>query len=306
MDLFEAIALSFDDKPAEIRPAILSPYEVGQQPQDIAEVVSEISAEPDQKVEKQTSEPTHSIEVKKVPETASELNPKEQIQIEKEPVELPTHREISEPTSRLDKPRLTMKIKSDEVQLETQPSSKIEVPTSKQPIENTILPSPSTLQDESPTKTVRYKKEDGATEIVQTNQVISNTFLSENHTTYIENLTDITNSQTNQFFESRIENVSPLVHSEPKIEVVYPPIEVAVSALNQFQTVNSEIDQPPRRNDVAKESGQENSKKIVEINIGRIEINAPKSATPTRRITPTRTSPNRLSLDEILKKRGLQ
>lgn len=306
MDLFEAIALSFDDKPAEIRPAILSPYEVGQQPQNIAEDVSEISSESDRKIEKPTSEPARSIEVKKVPETASEVKPKGLIQIEPNPVELPTNRKIGEPTSRQDEPRLTTKSKGDEVQLETPIASKIEVPTSKQPIENATLPSLSTLREESPTKTVRYTKEDGATEVGQTNQVVSNTFLSENHTTNVENLTDITNSQTNQFFESKTENVSSLVHSEPKIEVVYPPIEVAVSASSQFQIVNSEIDQSPRRNDVAKESGQENSKKIVEINIGRIEINAPKSATPTRRITPTRTSPNRLSLDEILKKRGLQ
>lgn len=303
MDLFAAVAQRIENSPPEVRPVVLTPFEAQRQADDFEIEEHEIEAPsakhfpsiPTQSADQIEQPQSQNLEVVPQAERASAtgieslstqaIHSLEQgIPIaESQPQAL---RQSSETTN----PNQEAKIQTPHI------------PESQVPLERLVevkkLP-----ENPEPKKTKAEPQE--VVEMAKTtlSPLINNQFVTEIAATSVEHK-DIS-IQNIEIGGDSITNQSSTTINQEGLRIVIParPIEVALhSTVNNTQLISEAASQPfssdaPSERDPAPSS-------VIDIRIGRIEVNALKSQSPGKRVTTSAPTNNRRSLDDILQKRG--
>ena len=301
MDLFTAVAERMQEASPEIRPVVATPYEVADQG-DGFEIESRETEAP--AVRRQSMEPVEAPysqnETSETVEQSQRIDSRETVS----PTEnAPPALSVPILTSPLE-PEMMLPAEKPAVQdSQISPTPEFKIPESQEPIER-VIHVHEERASESPLTNVREPLAPNL-EVAKESQttVVQNELVSNIQSTTVKNQSFSVRHV--QIDASTVANESiTTIHQEaPHIVIPANPIEVAIHSPVHNTQIVQEIGKAGQ-SEPAPDSRVNESKTVVDIRIGRIEVNAIKGPPAGRRPVATNQPNSRLSLDDVLKKRG--
>lgn len=303
MDLFAAVAQRIENSPPEVRPVVLTPFEAQRQAEDFEIEEREIEAPPAKHLPSTANQSAEQIEqpqsqklevvpqAERAPTSGIEsLNTQAISSVEQESSKGQSQPQVLTQTSETTN-------SYQEANVQTPHISESQVP-----LERLIEVKNSS---ESPELQTTKAEPQEATEPTKTSlsPLVNNQFVTEIEATSVEHK-DISIQNIEIGGDSITNQSSTTINQEgPRIVIPVRPIEVALhSTVNNTQLI-SEAASQPFSSDAASEREPAPSS-VIDIRIGRIEVNALKSQSPGKRVATSAPTNNRLSLEDILQKRG--